>query len=98
MKTFYQRLSPGQKRSLVFSMRTLIKEYMDGYKWEVNSFKSKEVMISDLYFYWLRNSAERRYLWCEHLNDRVFSDKFAREMKKKIKETYRTISSVHNSL
>jgi len=98
MKTFYRTLSPGQKRSLVFSMRTLIKEYMDGYNWRVESFKTREVMISDLYFYWLRNSADRRYLWCENLNDRVFSERFAREMKKKIKEIYHSIDSVHNSL
>jgi len=85
MKNFYQQLSPGKKRSLIFSMKTLIFEYLMGYQFDVSTFKNKEALVNDVYFYWLRHVAERRYLWCEDLNEDVFSPAFAREMKKKIR-------------
>lgn len=97
MKSFYTQLSASQKKSISISMRFLIKEHMDAYEWNMEHFKTKDVLVNDLYFYWLRHSATRQYLWCEQANEYVFSTVFAREMKKKLRIIFAEVYAKHNS-
>lgn len=81
MNTFYKRLSPHKKMSLSHSMRILTKEFLSSYEWDMSIYKNKEDVMNDLYFYWFRNSAEKKYAWCNNLSDDVFSEDFVSEMK-----------------
>lgn len=82
MNCFYNRLSPSGKKSLTHSMRNLTHGFLESYNWNANaSYNHTEDLINDLYFYWLRNSADKKYFWCKNLDENVFSEQFASEMK-----------------
>jgi hypothetical protein len=81
MTTFYKQLPFNKKISLTHSMRFLTQDFIKNYNWDsVDKTKSKD-LFDELYFYWLRNSAEKKYLWCEDSDADVFSDSFTLEMK-----------------
>lgn len=67
--------------SLTHSMNILTRDFLISYDWDLSKYTNKDDIMNDLYFYWFRNSAEKRYLWCEELSGDVFSEKFANEMK-----------------
>lgn len=67
--------------SLRNSMNILTKDFMKSYQYDMSKYTSKEDIMNDLFFYWFRNSADKRYLWCEELSSDVFSEEFANEMK-----------------
>lgn len=54
---------------------------MKSYEWDMSKYVNKEDIVNDLFFYWFRHSADKRYLWCEDLESDVFSEEFANEMK-----------------
>lgn len=82
MKNFYLKMSPGVKRSIIFSMKTLIREFLSPYKGNLDTFQTIDDLLNDLYFYWLRQSGENNYIWCNSTNIDVFSNEFTFEMKK----------------
>lgn len=88
MSTFYSKLKASQKISLSQSMRVTVIEFMNNNKWSTNHFITKEFMFNDLYFFWVRNSICKDYQWCKFINENIFSEKFAFEMKKKLKRIY----------
>lgn len=67
--------------SLARSMNILTKDFLKSYEWDMSKYLNKEEIVNDLFFYWLRNSADKHYLWCEELGSDVFSEEFANEMK-----------------
>ena len=81
MTLFYEFLSPNKKKSLLFSMRYLTKDFLESYQYDLTTFNNENEAINDLYFYWLRHSAERNYQWCQDLKLDIFSEGFTKEMK-----------------
>lgn len=81
MNSYYKNLSPGKKISLNHSMKSLTKDFIKKYTINLLKERNKEDVLNELYFYWLRNSADKKYAWCNNLNEEVFSEQFANEMK-----------------
>lgn len=81
----YQTLSTGDKISLMNSMRILTKDYLKSYQWDISGFRNRRELVNDLYFYWIRHSAEKDYKWCQYSDEVFLSPKFAQEMKKNLR-------------
>lgn len=88
MTTFYKQLSSNEKKSLTHSMRILTNEFLANYNSGGNNFFNLEELLNDLYFYWLRNSAEKNYMWCKESGIDAFSKKFSKEMKTALRTIY----------
>lgn len=81
---YYRRLKSGQKVSLNRSMVVMTKKFLEEYNWNVSYFQDYESLLTQVYFHWLRNSAEKNYSWCESFKYEFLSKKFANEMMKRL--------------
>lgn len=86
MNSFYDGLSTKKKISLSRSMRFLTMDFLESYNNQFTTHDNQDEILNDLYFYWLRNSAIKNYLWCDELGSEAFSTGFSNEMKTSIKE------------
>lgn len=89
MNSFYDGLSKKKKISLSHSMRFLTLDFMESYNNQLTTHDNQDEILNDLYFYWLRNSAIKNYLWCEDLGSEAFSIGFSNEMKNSIKDSFK---------
>lgn len=74
--------------SLTKSIKILTINFLESYEWDTSNFENEEELINDLYFFWLKNSAERKYYWCQEISEEVFSIEFANNIKKILRKTY----------
>ena len=92
MNNLYRKFSSNEKISVIQSMYFLTAKFLDSYKWDLTLYQNDELLINDLYFYWLRTSAIKKYTWCKEYEDFLLSNEFADEMKKILKRVlFRTL-------
>lgn len=80
-KGFYGGLSFYKKRSFNKSMNDAINDFLEN-KYEILSeYNTYELLISDIYFHWIRFSAEFKYKWCSDNSDFLLQNDFFEETK-----------------
>lgn len=85
MGNHYNNFPKNQKISIIHSMQTLVRKFLHSYEWDLSLYENDEELLNDVYFYWLRTSASKEYVWCKEYNDLLLSNEFAYEMKAKLK-------------
>lgn len=99
MKKSYQELTSGQKISLTHSINAQTIRFMEHHQKDISNYRSKQDVINDLYFFWLRTCAESNYIWAKNMNALMLTDSEIKFIKSKFEETLveyvRKTPSVH---
>lgn len=81
----YKQLTVSQKISICKSIHVMTERFWVSYNHDLSFYENDDVLLNDLYFYWLRMSAMKGYAWCKEYEDFFLSSGFADEMKHRLK-------------
>lgn len=90
----YRELKRKHKISMTHSMRILTKEYLNYHKPKITHDNYYDLLNSS-YFYWLRKCAERNYLWCDRIDEQIFSHDFNLDTKNRFKYIFDAVLRNH---
>ncbi|PGK52517.1 hypothetical protein CN918_32550 [Priestia megaterium] len=87
MINHYLNFNRNEKNSVMQSMFVVTLQFLNNYHWDLSTYQDDDELINDLYFFWLRTSAHKQYVWCTEDNDYFLSNEFAATMKQILKRT-----------
>lgn len=87
MFNHYLNFNRSEKNSVMQSMYVVTLQFLKNCHWDLSTYQNDDELINDLYFFWLRTSAQKQYVWCSEDNEYFLSNEFAATMKQILKRT-----------